>query len=66
IKVGETTSDGKFTLEVVQCLASCGSSPTMRINDELYDNLTKEKVDSILEQLVGGGYVNGKNFTEEL
>ncbi len=53
IKVGETTPDGKFTLEVVQCLASCGTSPTMRINDELYENLTKEKVDIILEQLSG-------------
>ncbi len=53
IKVGETTPDGKFTLEVVQCLASCGTSPTMRINDELYENLTKEKVDIIINQLSG-------------
>lgn len=53
IKVGETTPDGRFTLEVVQCLASCGTSPTMRINDELYENLTEEKVDIILEQLSG-------------
>lgn len=53
IRVGETTPDGKFTLEVVQCLASCGTSPTMRINDELYENLTKEKVDVIIEQLSG-------------
>lgn len=51
IDVGETTLDGKFTLEVVQCLASCGTSPSMRINDELYENLTEEKVDAILEQL---------------
>ncbi len=54
IEVGETTPDGKFTLETVQCLASCGTSPAMRINDELYDNLTKEKVDAILEQLARG------------
>lgn len=51
IEVGETTPDGKFTLQVVQCLASCGTSPTMRINDELYENLTEEKVNAILEQL---------------
>jgi len=54
IEVGETTPDGKFTLETVQCLASCGTSPAMRINDELYDNLTEEKVDAILEQLARG------------
>ncbi len=51
IEVGETTPDGKFTLETVQCLASCGTSPAMRINDEFYDNLTEEKVDAVIEQL---------------
>lgn len=51
IEVGETTPDGLFTLQTVQCLASCGTSPTMRINDELYENLTPEKVDRILDQL---------------
>ena len=54
IEVGETTSDGRFTLETVQCLASCGTSPAMRINDELYDNLTEETMDAILEQLARG------------
>ena len=54
IEVGETTPDGKFTLETVQCLAACETSPAMRINDELYDNLTEEKVDAILEQLARG------------
>jgi len=54
IEVGETTPNGRFTLETVQCLASCGTSPTMRINDELYDNLTEEKVDAILKQLARG------------
>lgn len=54
VEVGETTPDGKFTLETVQCLASCGTSPAVRINDELYDRLTKEKLDVILEQLARG------------
>lgn len=54
ILVSETTPDGRFTLETVQCLASCGTSPAMRINDELYDNLTEEKIDAILEQLAIG------------
>ena len=51
IAVGETTSDGMFTLETVQCLASCGTAPAMRVNDELYENLTTEKVDKVIEQL---------------
>jgi NADH-quinone oxidoreductase subunit E len=51
IKPGETTRDGKFTLEVVQCLASCGTSPALRVNDELYEHMTPEKIDDLLEKL---------------
>jgi NADH-quinone oxidoreductase subunit E len=54
IEVGETTPDGKFTLEMVQCLAACETSPAMRINDELYDNLTEKQVDAILDRLARG------------
>jgi NADH-quinone oxidoreductase subunit E len=53
IRVGETSRDGLFTLETVQCLASCGTSPAMRVNDALYENLTPEKVDELLETLRG-------------
>jgi len=51
IKAGEATPDGLFTLETVQCLASCGTAPAMRVNDELYENLTTEKVDMLIDQL---------------
>lgn len=51
IRVGETTPDGRFTLQQVQCLAACGSSPSMRINDTLYTNLTLTEVDTILDEL---------------
>jgi NADH-quinone oxidoreductase E subunit len=51
IRAGETTPDGMFTLETVQCLASCGTAPAMRVNDELYENLTAEKVDMLIDQL---------------
>jgi NADH-quinone oxidoreductase subunit E len=51
IKPGETTPDGKFTLEVVQCLAACGTAPALRINDELYENMTPESIDALLERL---------------
>lgn len=53
IGVGKTTPDGLFTLETVQCLASCGTSPAMRVNDALYENLTPDKVDELLETLRG-------------
>jgi NADH-quinone oxidoreductase E subunit len=51
IKPGGTTRDGKFTLEVVQCLASCGTSPALRVNDELYEHMTPEKIDKLLAKL---------------
>ena len=51
LKPGEITPDGMFSLEVVQCLASCGTSPAMRVNDELYDDLSFDKVDRLLDQL---------------
>lgn len=51
IKVGETTPDGKFSLITVECLGSCGTAPMMQINNDYYENLTIEKVDSILDGL---------------
>ena len=52
IKPGEISEDGLFSLEVVQCLASCGTSPALRMNDELYDDLTFDKVDRLIDQLM--------------
>ena len=51
ITVGETTSDGKFSLIEVECLGACGTAPVMQINDDYHESLTSEKVDSILEEL---------------
>jgi NADH-quinone oxidoreductase E subunit len=53
IKPGQTTADGRFTLEKVQCLAACGTAPAMRINDQLYENLTPATIDAVLERLLG-------------
>ena len=54
IQVGETTPDGLFTLRTVECLASCGTAPMMQINDAYYENLTREKMDRIIEGLKNG------------
>lgn len=51
INFGQTTSDGKFTLLEVECLASCGTAPVLQVNLRYHENLTPEKVDSILEEL---------------
>ena len=51
---GQTTADGLFSLVEVECLAACGSSPAMRINDTLYTHLTADKVDGILGELEEG------------
>ncbi len=51
IKPGETTTDGRFTLLLVECLASCGTAPAMQIDDTYYEELTEEKIDRILEGL---------------
>jgi len=53
IEVGDTTPDGLFTLQTVPCLAACDSSPAMRVNDTLHENLTREKVDALIEKLRG-------------
>ena len=51
LRLGETSRDGLFSLVTVQCLAACGSSPAMRINDSLYENLTLDRVDQIVDEL---------------
>lgn len=50
IKVGETTSDGMFTLKTVECLGACGYAPMMQLGKFYKEHLTKEKVDSIIEE----------------
>jgi NADH-quinone oxidoreductase E subunit len=51
IKPGETTPDGRYTLIEVECLGSCGTSPVVQINDDYYEELTPEKLDTILDSL---------------
>jgi NADH-quinone oxidoreductase subunit E len=48
IKPGETSHDGKFTLDYTNCLGWCHKGPAMLINDEVYTELTPENVKDIL------------------
>jgi len=46
----ETTADGMFTIEEVECLGSCGTAPMMQVNNrEYYENLDAEKFSKIIE-----------------
>ena len=50
IKPGETTIDGLFTLKTVECLGACGYAPMMQMGKTFREHLTKEKIDSIVEE----------------
>jgi len=44
----QTTPDGKFTVEFVECLASCGTAPVMMCNDDFYEAVSYKKADEIV------------------
>ncbi len=50
IGIGETTSDGLFTLKVVECLGACGYAPMMQLGKTYREHLTKEKIDQLIEE----------------
>jgi NADH-quinone oxidoreductase E subunit len=54
IGFGETTPDGVFSLEAVQCLGACGSAPVIQVNDDYYENLTPASLDAVLHELRAG------------
>jgi NADH-quinone oxidoreductase E subunit len=45
------TSDQKFSLEEVECMGSCGTAPMLAVNEDYYENLTKEKVEELINSL---------------
>ncbi|MGV3774992.1 MAG: NAD(P)H-dependent oxidoreductase subunit E [Verrucomicrobiales bacterium] len=44
----QTSADGKFTVEFVECLASCGTAPVMMLNEEFYEGVSHPKADEII------------------
>ena len=58
IKPGETTEDGMFTLKTVECLGACGYAPMMQFGKNYREHLTKEKVDSIIEECKRNSAIN--------
>ena len=51
IRAGQTTSDKRFTLREVECLASCGTAPAMQVDEAYVENLTPAKIDQTLAAL---------------
>jgi len=51
ITVGETSPDKKWTLSEAECMGSCGTAPMLAIGDEYYENLTLEKIDTLINTL---------------
>jgi len=43
----QTTRDGKFTVEFVECLASCGTAPVVMVNEDFHEGVTAAKADEI-------------------
>jgi NADH-quinone oxidoreductase E subunit len=52
IKVGETSKEGKFSLLETNCLGWCHKGPAMLINDEVYTELTPEKIRNVLSEYI--------------
>ncbi|AEE96444.1 NADH-quinone oxidoreductase subunit NuoE [Mahella australiensis] len=50
INEGETTPDGKFTIDATRCLGACGLAPVMMINGEVYGRLVPDDVPKILKR----------------
>lgn len=51
IKAGETTKDGKFSIEATRCVGACGLAPVFTVNGEVYGKATVQKLDQVLDEL---------------
>jgi NADH-quinone oxidoreductase subunit E len=47
----QTTRDGKFSVEEVECLGACCGAPAMQVNYDFYENLTPDKIDALITKL---------------
>lgn len=51
IEAGETTPDGKFSIEETRCVGACGLAPVFTVNGEVYGKATVQKMDQVLDEL---------------
>lgn len=69
VKPGQTTKDGLFTLQEVECLGACVNGPMLAVNDDYHEDLTPEATIDILKRLQKGedvpaGPVSGRDSCE--
>jgi NADH:ubiquinone oxidoreductase subunit E len=50
VKVGETTQDSKFTLEVTRCIGACSLAPAITINDKVYQKVDVQRLRQIIDE----------------
>ena len=50
IKVGETTEDERFTLQMLRCVGACGLAPVVTVNDRVYGHFEKHMVSKIIDE----------------
>lgn len=50
VKLGETTSDGRFTIREVECLGACVNAPMMQVDKDYHEKLDNQKIDKILDE----------------
>ena len=50
IDVGQTTPDGKFSIEATRCIGACGLAPVFTVNDEVYGKATPEMIDKVIDE----------------
>ena len=71
IEMGQTTSDGLFTLNEVECLGACVNAPMVQINDDYYEDLEESDMEKMLDELKAGrqpkaGPYNGRFAAEPI
>jgi NADH:ubiquinone oxidoreductase subunit E len=63
-KEGETSADGKYTVEKVACLGCCSLSPTIMINDEAFGRLTPDNVPNAIKEFEASKAAAGEKAHE--
>jgi NADH-quinone oxidoreductase E subunit len=50
LEPGGISSDGRFSLVIMECIGACGTAPAMLVNDDFHENLTEKNLQDILEK----------------
>ena len=55
IEEGQTTEDGKFSIDATRCIGACGLAPVFTVNEEVYGKATPQKVDEVIKEYQSRG-----------